>query len=41
MCRLQERERHINQNYAVESLCKDAVVRLEKLRDQKGARMKL
>jgi len=41
MCRLQECERHINENYAVESLCKDAVMRLEKLRDQKGARMKL
>ena len=38
--RLGECERHINENYAVESLCKDAVVRLEKLRDKKGARMK-
>ena len=32
-------ERHINANYEVEKLCKVAVVRLEKLRDKKGARM--
>ena len=37
--RLGECERHINANYEVEKLCKVAVVRLEKLRDKKGARM--
>ena len=38
--RLRECERHINATYAVESLCKDTVMRLETLRDKKGARMK-
>lgn len=40
LSRLQECERHINENYAVDSLCRDTVMRLEKLRDKKGARMK-
>ena len=34
-------ERRINANYEVEKPCKDAVVRLQKLRDEKGARMRL
>ena len=33
-------ERYINANYEVEGLCKDAVMRLEELRDKKGARMR-
>ena len=38
--RLGECERHIHVNYAVESLCKDTVMRLKKLRVNKGARMR-
>ena len=37
--RLRKCERHINDNYAVGSFCRDTVMRLEKLRDAKGARM--
>ena len=38
--RLQQCEDHINAHYAVESLYKDTVMRLETLRDKKGSRMK-
>ena len=37
--RIQECEQHINEHYKIDELCKDAVMRLEKLRDKKGARM--
>ena len=37
--RLQECERHINDNDSVGKLCQDAVERLETLRDKQGARM--
>ncbi len=39
MDRLEECERHINDNYDVDGLCYGAVKRLETLRDGKGARM--
>ena len=37
--RLQQCEQHINTNYKFDKFCKDTVMRLEKLRDLRGARM--
>ena len=40
LARMRECEKHINETYDVEGLCRGVVVRLLTLKEKKGARMK-